>query len=100
MRQIILAVMVFACVLGTGEATEYRKHRVNIKPLSATKFELTDINFENPKIVDLKGKDFFAAFKVKSSNATSDDGFIIFSFFRFPSLSITIEIPTFILALL
>ena len=59
MRQIILALMVFACVLGTGEATEYRKHRVNIKPLSATKFELTDVNFENPKIVDLKGKDFF-----------------------------------------
>jgi hypothetical protein len=59
MRQIILTVMVFACVLGTGQASEYRKHRVNIKPLSATKFELTDINFENPKIVDLKGKDFF-----------------------------------------
>lgn len=46
-------------VSGTIEATEYRKHRVNIKALSATKFELTDINFENPKIVDLKGKDFF-----------------------------------------
>jgi len=59
MRQIILTLMVFACVLGTTQATEYRKHRVNIKPLSATKFELTDVNFENPKIVDLKGKDFF-----------------------------------------
>jgi len=39
-------------------ATEFRKHRVNIKPLSATKFELTDVNHENPRIVDLTGKDF------------------------------------------
>jgi hypothetical protein len=39
-------------------ATEFRKHRVNIKPLSATKFELTDVNHENPHIVDLTGKDF------------------------------------------
>ena len=70
MRQIILAVMVFACVLGTGQATEYRKHRVNIKALSATKFELTDVNFENPKIVDLKGKDFF----VVSVRETGSDG--------------------------
>ena len=46
-------------LLSTGEAAEYRKHRVNIKALSATKFELTDVNHENPHIVNLSGKDFF-----------------------------------------
>ena len=51
--------MVFACTTSMVQATEFRKHRVNIKALSATTFELTDINFENPHIVDLKGKDFF-----------------------------------------
>lgn len=59
MKKLILAVMVLAYLASIGEAAEYRKHRVNIKALSATKFELTDINFENPRIVDLKGKDFF-----------------------------------------
>jgi len=40
-------------------ATQYRKHRVNIRPLSVTRFELTDIHHQHPRIVDLKGKDFF-----------------------------------------
>ncbi len=59
MRKIVLNIFVLLCLASTAEATEYRKHRVNIKALSATKFELTDINHENPKIRDLKGKDFF-----------------------------------------
>ena len=59
MKKIILGLMLFACTMRMIQATEYRKHRVNIKALSATKFELTDVNFENPHIVDLKGKDFF-----------------------------------------
>ena len=59
MKKIILGLMLFACTMIMVQATEYRKHRVNIKALSATKFELTDVNFENPHIVDLKGKDFF-----------------------------------------
>ena len=56
MKQILLALLVCTCMI---QATEYRQHRVNIKALSATKFELTDVNLENPRIVDLKGKDFF-----------------------------------------
>lgn len=49
-----------AVLLGTAllQATTYREHRVNIKPLSATKFELTDVNHKNPHVVDFKGKDF------------------------------------------
>ena len=53
---IVLAGAVF--FLTTLFATEFRKHRVNIKPITATKFELTDVNHENPHIVDLSGKDF------------------------------------------
>lgn len=40
-------------------AKHYRKHRVNIRPLSITRFELTDVNHQHPRIVDLRGKDFF-----------------------------------------
>ena len=58
MRKIVLSIIVMLFVASTTEATEYRKHRVNIKALSATTFELTDVNQENPKIRDLKGKDF------------------------------------------
>jgi len=59
LKKIVLNIFVLLCLVSAVEATEYRKHRVNIKALSATKFELTDIDWENPKIVDLKGKDFF-----------------------------------------
>ena len=59
MKQIFLAIIVFTCMANRVQAIEYRQHRVNIKALSATKFELTDVHFENPKVVDLKGKDFF-----------------------------------------
>jgi hypothetical protein len=59
MKKILLGVLVLLCLVSAAEATEYRKHRVNIKALSTTKFEMTDTNWENPKIVDLKGKDFF-----------------------------------------
>jgi len=40
------------------EAKFKAKHHANITPLTATKFEVTDINHANPKIVDLTGKDF------------------------------------------
>ena len=59
MKKILLGVLVLLCLASAVEATEYRKHRVNIKALSTTKFQMTDTNWENPKIVDLKGKDFF-----------------------------------------
>jgi len=59
MKKIVLKLLAILYLLTIGNATEFRKHRVNIKALSVTKFELTDINFENPKMVDLKGKDFF-----------------------------------------
>jgi len=58
MKKIISFMLVFAVLTGIAEATEYRKHRVNIKALSATKFELTDVNHKNPHIRDLTGKDF------------------------------------------
>ncbi len=50
---------VFASLTLLSAETHYRKHRVNIRPLSATRFELTDVNHQHPRIVDLKGKDFF-----------------------------------------
>ena len=59
MKKILLFVAASLLFALTLNAETYRKHRVNIKPLSATKFELTDVNFQNPHIVDLTGKDFF-----------------------------------------
>jgi hypothetical protein len=59
LKKIILTALAIVCLLTITNATEFRKHRVNIKALSATQFELTDINFDNPRLVDLKGKDFF-----------------------------------------
>jgi len=59
MKKILFLIIATLFLLSSGEAAQYRKHRVNIKALSATKFELTDINHKNPHIVDLKGKDFF-----------------------------------------
>ena len=59
MKKILLNGLLVLLCISVVEATSYRKHRVNIKPLSRTSFELTDVNFENPHVVDLKGKDFF-----------------------------------------
>jgi len=58
-RKLIYGVWILSLSVILLEAQEYRKHRVNIRPISATTFELTDVNFEHPNIVDLKGKDFF-----------------------------------------
>jgi len=58
MKKILSSLILIALSISLVEATNYRKHRVNIKPLSRTSFELTDVNFENPRVVDLKGKDF------------------------------------------
>ena len=57
-KRLILLVGAVTLLLSSAVASEFRKHRVNIKPVSATKFELTDVNHENPHIVDLTGKDF------------------------------------------
>jgi hypothetical protein len=55
MKKILLGLL----LLGLwSQAMEFRKHRVNIRPLSETKFELTDVNHKNPHTVDLTGKDF------------------------------------------
>jgi len=59
MKKLFLVTGLILMLLNTVEAQRYRKHRVNIKALTVTTFELTDVNFQNPKIVDLKGKDFF-----------------------------------------
>ena len=58
MKKIVSALFFLFVLPGIVHATEYRKHRVNIKALSATKFELTDVKHENPKIRDFTGKDF------------------------------------------
>ena len=58
MKKIVLSLLVMLFVASTTEATEYRKHRVNIKALSATIFEVADVNWKNPKIRDLSGQDF------------------------------------------
>ena len=59
MKKLPLLIGVLLLLLTTAEARHYRKHRVNIKALTTTKFELTDVNFQNPRIVNLQGKDFF-----------------------------------------
>jgi lipoprotein-anchoring transpeptidase ErfK/SrfK len=59
MKKIVLILGALILLATTATAEQYRKHRVNIKALSATTFELTDVNHENPRIVDLSGKDFF-----------------------------------------
>ncbi len=59
MKKIMLGLFVLCTFFTMAEATHFRKHRVNIRPLSTTKFELTDVNFEHPRVVDLTGKDFF-----------------------------------------
>jgi hypothetical protein len=58
MKKIISFIMVLAVFVSLSEATQFRKHRVNIKALSATEFELTDVNHQNPHIRNFKGKDF------------------------------------------
>ena len=58
MKKFVSLLAVLALFAGLAEATEYRKHRVNIKALSTTKFELTDVNHLNPHTRDFTGKDF------------------------------------------
>lgn len=60
MKKIFLIMALLISLSNSKNFTDFNKtHSVNIEALSVTKFELTDINFENPKIVDLVGKDFF-----------------------------------------
>ena len=55
----ILIVMVLTMLFGTLlNAVTYRKHRVNPHPVTATKFELTDVDGNYIRTVDLTGKDF------------------------------------------
>jgi len=58
MKKIVSFLAVLVMLSGIAEATQYRKHRVNIKALSTTKFELTDVNHQNPHTRDFTGKDF------------------------------------------
>ena len=58
MKKIISFLIVLVMFSGMSEATQFRKHRVNIRPLSVTEFELTDVNHENPHTVNYVGKDF------------------------------------------
>jgi len=41
-----------------GMAKFKAQHHVNVRPLNATTFEITDKNHQNPRIVTLDGKDF------------------------------------------
>ena len=58
MKKIVSFLAVLIMFSSIAEATQYRKHRVNIKALSTTKFELTDVNHKNPHVRDFRGKDF------------------------------------------
>ena len=58
MKKIVSFLAVLIMFSSIAEATQYRKHRVNIKALSTTKFELTDVNHKNPHVRDFTGKDF------------------------------------------
>ena len=55
-RSILLTLFLLFSI--TINAQTYRKHRVNPHPLTATKFELTDVNGNYIRTVDLTGKDF------------------------------------------
>ncbi len=70
MKKILLGIWVLFYLSSAVEATEFRKHRVNIKALTATKFELTDVNHENPTLRNFKGKDFI----VVSAREPGSDG--------------------------
>jgi lipoprotein-anchoring transpeptidase ErfK/SrfK len=60
MKKIVSLLTVLLMFVGSAEASEFKKkHKHNIKALSTTKFEVTDSNFQNPRVVDLAGKDFF-----------------------------------------
>jgi len=48
MKKIIYKFLILLFFMSLTQATEYREHRVNIKALSTTKSELTDVNFQNP----------------------------------------------------
>ncbi len=58
-RRLFLSVLVASIALSSVSALNFKKtHNVNVRPLSATTFEVTDSKHENPRIVDLSGKDF------------------------------------------
>jgi len=58
MKKILLLLAVLLLSTLTLNAATYRKHRVNPHPITATKFELTDVDGNYIKTVDLTGKDF------------------------------------------
>jgi lipoprotein-anchoring transpeptidase ErfK/SrfK len=59
MKKTLMLFLLSLFLLLAENFTQFRKHRVNIKAVSTSKFELTDVNHQNPHIVDLSGKDFF-----------------------------------------
>ncbi len=58
MKKTASALLAFALFTGILSAAQYRKHRVNPYPISATKFKLLDANGNTIRTVDLTGKDF------------------------------------------
>ena len=58
MKKLLLFVTASLLLTLTANAETYRKHRVNPHPITATKFELTDINGNYIRTVDFTGKDF------------------------------------------
>jgi len=57
-KKILLFIAASLLLAPALNAETYRKHRVNPHPVTATKFELTDINGNHIRTVDLTGKDF------------------------------------------
>jgi len=59
MKNFITLLLVSLLFSGHLYAKEFkREHKYNIKALSATEFEITDKNFQNPVVRNLLGKDF------------------------------------------
>jgi len=58
MKKNLYLLIMLLIVPGILSAKFKTTHHTNIRPITATKFEVTDINHEHPKIVDLSGKNF------------------------------------------
>ncbi len=58
-RRAFLTIWVGIMALSPAFALNFKKnHKVNVRPLTATRFEVTDSKHQHPRVVDLRGKDF------------------------------------------
>jgi len=57
-RRVFLTTMLGLGLLPLSALKFKEHHAVNVRPLTATRFEVTDAQHAHPRIVDMKGKDF------------------------------------------